>query len=143
MSTTTDTAKKRPGWIWAISIFMFVSAAWTLLSFYLIGSGVIPLTSEQQTYFHSLSTLDYGTAILGGLLNLSGATALFLLRKVALPLFGSAFVLNLLATVWNIVSKNWMEAIGTSGLIGTFIGMGILAAIVLYTRGLINRGVLT
>ena len=143
MTTTTDLPAKRPGWVWAISLLMFFSAAWTLLSFYLIGSGSIPLAPEQQAYFQSLSALDYATAIAGGLLNLSGATALFMLRKVALPLFGSAFVLNLLATIWNLVSKNWAEAIGTPGLVGAFIGMAMLGAICLYARNLIKRGVLT
>ena len=122
---------------------MFLSAVWTLLSFYLIGSGTIPLTPEQQTYFQSLTSLDYGFAILGGLLNLAGATALFLLRKAALPLFGAAFALNVAGTFWSMFGKNGFEAIGVSGLIGAFIGMAILGAIVLYTRNLISRGVLT
>jgi hypothetical protein len=143
MTANAAPSAKRPGWVWAISIFMFISAAWTLLSFYLIGSGTVPLTPEQKAYFDSLSTLDYGAAILGGLLNLSGATALFLMRKAAVPLFGSAFVLNLLSTIWNIAAKNWTEAIGASGLIGAAVGMTILGAIVLYARSLAKRGVLT
>lgn len=135
--------KKRPRWVWAISIFLFLSAGWTLLSFYLIGTGTIPLNAAQEAYFSSLAGLDYGLTILLGLANLFGAIALFLLRKVAFYLFVTAFGTNLLLTAWHTVTKGWVAAIGGAGLVGAIIGWGLIIAVCIYSWKLIQRGVLT
>lgn len=134
--------KKRPVLIWIISIFFVVSAGWALLSFYLVLSGAIPLELQQKEYFDSLSIFDYGYTIAIGLLNLTGAIALFMLRVIAFYVFSSALALNILATIWNIVSKGWLEAIGNSGLVGMLIGLGIAAGVCLYSFNLMKRGVL-
>jgi hypothetical protein len=114
--------KKRPGWVWAISIFFFFSAAYSLLSIYLVSSGKIPLQPAQKAYFDSLTFIDYGLTILLGLTNLTGAVLLFLLRKQAFYLFAVAFAANVLMTVWHIVSKGFIAAVSSVGLIGMLIG---------------------
>jgi hypothetical protein len=135
--------KKRPGWVWAISIFFFLSAGWTLLSLYLIDTGAIPLSAIQEAYFNSLTGADYGLTIFIGLANLLGAVALFLLRKLAFYLFVTAFGANLILTVWHMVTKGWVAAIGGAGLVGAVIGWVLLAAVCIYSWKLIQRGVLT
>ncbi len=138
-----ETKKKRPGWVWAISIFFFFSAGWTLLSFYLIYTGTVSLNPAQQAYFNNLTILDYSLTILMGFANLVGAISLFLLRKVALYLFVTALFANLLMTVWHIVFKGWAVAIGAPGLLGAIIGLGILVAVCFYSWRLTKSGVLT
>ncbi len=135
--------KKRPKWVWAITIYFFVSAGWTLLSFYLIGSGVIPLKPEQQAYFNALSTFDYAVTILAELANISGAVTIFLLRKMAFYLFTGALIANSLLLVWHVLSKGWVAAIGSDVLIGAMIGWGLVIAVCFYTWNLTKKGVLT
>lgn len=132
----------RPALVWVISIFYFVSAGWVLLSFALIFSGLIPLTDVQKTYFQAQTVFDYGsTALIGGA-NLVGAVLLFLLRRQAFPFFLTAFSFGLIQTLYQIVTKNWLGAIGGPGLVGAVIGWGISIAIIVYTWRLVSKGVL-
>lgn len=135
--------KKRPRWVWVISIFYFLSAGWTLLSFYLISAGLVPLNAAQEAYFATLATVDYGVTILMGLAAFTGAVALFFLRKVALYLFLTSFGVNILLTLWHVMSKGWVEAIGGAGLFGAMMGLGLMLAVCIYTWKLIQRGTLT
>ena len=135
--------KKRPILVWIITIFFLISAGWTLLAYLLIFSGSIQITSAQKTYFDSMSFFDYGYSIFIAIVNLSGAITLFILRKIAFYFFVTALSANILATIWNIIAKNYVEAIGTSGLIGMFIGLGIAASITYYSFSLKNKGILS
>jgi len=100
--------KKRPGWVWAISIFYFFSAAYTLLSFYLIYSGKIPLQPAQKAYFESLTIVDMGLTVLLGLSNLIGAVLLFCLRRQAFYFLAFPFAAGLVMTAWQILSKGFI-----------------------------------
>lgn len=139
---TEQLPRKRPGWVWVISIFFFFSAAWTLLSFYLIHTGTIPLNQQQRAYFEGLGAFDYSVTVLLGVANLMGAACLFLLRRAALYLFGAALVVNTLFTAWQILSTPWPDTIGSSGLTGAFIGWVLLVAVCLYVWRLSRKGVL-
>jgi hypothetical protein len=142
MEQANDSVRRRTGWIWAISIFYLLSAGWTILSFVLIYSGTISVNPAQRAYLESLSFSDLGITVLIGLLNLSGAIALFALNRKALNLFVAAFVASLLVAVWHAATKGWLEALGGSGFIGTVIGYGISVAVCLYTWKLTQRGAL-
>lgn len=133
---------KRPTLVWVISIFLFLSAAWTLFSFFLIFSGAVPLDAASQAYFASIGFFDW--LVTGAIfaLNLSAAIALFMLRKVAVNLFIGAFAINILSTVVTVFRTNWTEALGSSGLLGVLIGWGIALAIIFYARSLAQKGVL-
>lgn len=137
-----STQRKRPKLIWVITIFYFISAGWTLVSFALINSGVIPLNEAQTAYFKSQTILDILFTIVIGVLNFLGAIFLFLLRRSTFYLFLSAFVFGMLMTVYHIFFKNWLGAIGGPGLIGAIIGWAISIAIIIYVRKLINRDIL-
>lgn len=134
--------RKRPIWVWVISIFYFFSAGYTLLSFYLIHSGFVQLSPAQQAYFDNLSTLDYAITILSGSANFLAAIVLFLLKKQAYYLFLGAFCAGVILTILHSISKGWMEALGGSGLIGMLIGWGIAISVITYSKRLINRGIL-
>ena len=142
MDMGVDSVRRRTRWIWAISIFYLVSAGWTLLSFVLIYSGTISVNPAQRAYLDSLSGFDFGITVLIGLFNLSGAVALFILNRVAFKLFVTAFVASVAVALWHATTKEWLEALGGPGFIGTMIGYGISAAVCFYAWKLIKRGIL-
>ncbi len=142
MESNRNEKRKRPVWVWVISILFFLSAASTLFSYYLIASGKIPLSPTEKAYLESLTSVDITISILIGLINLIGAVNLFLLRKQAFYFFLSAFILNVAVTVWQILNKGFVEAMQASGLIGMLIGWGILVVVCVYTKKLEKSGIL-
>ena len=137
----TITKRRRPGWVWVICIFFFVSAGWTVLSYAMILGGVVPLNDAQRQYFTSLSLFDYASTLVVAVLNLSGAVLLFMLRRQAYYLFVSAFALGLLLVIYQILARHWLSAI-MPGFVGVVIGWFISIRIITYARGLMKRGVL-
>jgi hypothetical protein len=134
--------RKRPILVWLISLFILLSAIWTLLSFYLILTGAIPLDPAQKAYFDRLTLIDHVSTIIPGLLNMSAAVALFLLRRIALYLFLSASGLSFVLAAWHATAKGWVEALGGAGLIGALIGYVLMIAVLIYTWRLSKKGVL-
>jgi len=49
----------RPKLVWATTIFYVISVPFTLLSFYSVLTGQVPLSPAMQAYFDSLSAFDY------------------------------------------------------------------------------------
>ncbi len=133
---------RRPALVWVISIFYFLSAGWVLLSFSLIYSGAIPLNEAQKAYFQSQTVFDHGSTIVIGASNLVGAILLFLLRKQAFHFFVAAFSVGLALTLYQIVAKNWLGAIGGPGLVGAVISWAISVAIIIYSKRLTARKIL-
>jgi hypothetical protein len=134
--------RQRPVLVWVIAIFYWLSAGWTMLSFALIFSGLIPLNDAQKTYFDSQTLFDYGSTFLVGTANILGAIALFSLKRSAFPLFASAFGIGISLVIYQIFAKNWLEAVGGPGLVGAIIGWGISISIIIYSKRLITRGLL-
>jgi hypothetical protein len=142
MEGAPASGRRRTGWIWVISIFYTLSVGWTLLSFYLILSGSIPIPAAQQAYFEALSSADIILTILIGLANFSGAIALFLLRRVAFHLFVAAFATTILLSLWHAATKGWVQALSGAGLVGVIIGYGISAVVCVYSWKLMKKGTL-
>lgn len=139
--------KNRPVWVWVISIFIIISAGWTLLSPHIlimkIGGVPLNLNPLRQAYFGDLIIVDDRLSLLVAPANLIGAIALFLLRKVAVYFFASALFANLSLTVWNALTKGWTGAIDGPGFVGAIIGWALLTAICFYCWKLSKAGVLT
>lgn len=103
MATATTEARprpRRPVGVWVISIFYVISAGWTLLSFVLVLTGTITLNEAQRVYFASLGIVDWLLSLGIGVLGITAAVSLFLLRRVTVPLFATALVLNIVLTVF-------------------------------------------
>jgi hypothetical protein len=142
VSDEQQVERKRPIWVWLLSLFFLLSAIWTLLSFYMIWSGAIPLGPTQQAYFDRLTPIDYALTIVIGLLNLSAAIALFLLRKIARDLFLASLGLSLILVAWQAATKGWVEALGGAGFVGVLIGYILLIVVCIYAWHLRKKGVL-
>ena len=134
--------RSRPGWVWAIAIWFGVGALITLLSLSLAASGAIHMNAAQSAYFAGLTATDYAMSILIGSLNLVGAIFIALLRRAALYLFCISLVLNVLMTIWHTVAKGFIAAFGDSAVVGMILAIGLLCAVCLYSRRLIDRGIL-
>lgn len=142
MEPTSNVENKRPKIVWVIFLWYILSPCFTIVSFVMINSGFIPVTPAQSAYFNSLTGFDYAMTVVVVLLTIAGAVAIFLLRKVSFHLFVTALVLSVLATLWNVISKGALAALGSTGFVGVLIGFGILAAVCWYALELRNRGVL-
>lgn len=135
---------KRPKLVWAITGIYVLSVGGTLLSFFLIPTGLISFDPAMQTYFDSLSTFDYVQSLLAGAINLAGAISLFRLCKSAVWLFAVALGLNGFLTLSHMLTTNWMEAMAETGGMGSlFLGWLIGLGIVVFALRLRQKGVLT
>lgn len=134
---------KRPVWVWLISTFFFISAFWTLLSFYLINFDFITVPIETKQYLNSFTFQDYFITIVIGFINILAAIYLLLLKKVSFYLFCSSLIINTFFTFLHVINKGFLKALSSGGLIGTIIGYGILIGVCLYSRKLIKSNVLT
>jgi len=131
---------KRPVWVWVITILYTFSFGFTLLSLWIVLSGALPMTPANEEYFAGLGPLDYITSLGLGLLTLTGAALLFLMRKAAVLLFVASLALNLGLTLVHALTKNWAQAMGGSGLVGASVGWVILGAVTSYSWRLRQAG---
>lgn len=143
MTNEPESPKRRPKGVWVILVFYVLSAGWTLFSLALIFGGAITITPAQEAYFVSLSAVDRFFSAAIGVIGLTAAVCLFLLRRVAVVMFSVALALNVAFTAVHAMRTNWTEALGGAGLIGALIGWLILIAVIVYARGLVRRGVLS
>ena len=142
MDAVTQPSAKRPKLVWVVFLFYLFSAAYTALSFFLIFSGAISVTTEQAAYFRNLSMLDWAITALTTTLNLVAAVSLFLLRKIAFYLFAASLVLGFLQTLVHAITTNFVAALGGPGAIGVLIGYAISIAVCTYAWRLKARGAL-
>ena len=143
MDAVVQLSGKRPKFVWAVFLFYILSVGYTVLSFALVYSGAISVTPEQGAYLRNLSTFDWVITVLTGALNVAGAIAMFLLRKIAFYLFSAAFVLVILQTLVHAITTNFLAALGGPGAVGALIGYGISLAVCIYAWRLRARGVLS
>lgn len=135
--------RRRPGLVWVVFLWYVFSAGYTLLSFALIFAGRVPLTAEASRYLSSLSPLDYTVTVLALLLNLSGAAALLVLRRVAPYLFIAALTLNVALVGLHALTKGLVSALGAGGPVGLVLGYGVSVLVCIYAWRLHTRGALT
>ena len=132
--------KKRPVLVWVFSIYFFLTVGFWLLTYFLVYVGIQPMTRAVYEYFGNFTALDYSVFILIGLAQFTGAVALFLLRKIALPIFVTELVVISFYTVWY---QDTTIAISKQGLMEIYIGYGLLIAVCIYSWKLKEEGILT
>ena len=133
----------KPIGVWIVSAFYVLSAGNTLLSFALLFGGVIKITAAEEAYFTSLTGVDWFFSLAIGVISMSAAVCLFLLRRVAVALFSVALVLNLALSAFHVMRTNWIEVLGGAGLVGVLGGWLVLVAVIVYARRLAKRGLLS
>lgn len=118
---------KRPRWVWVISLYYAAMFVLSYVFLYLVVTRSIPVPSDVR----ALTEIEWLVLVVQSFIALSGAIALFCLRKQAYYLFTTGFVIGLGWILWRSLSV--MAAAG----------MLILAAVCLYTRSLHKQGQLT
>ena len=131
----------RPVLVWIISGYYCVSMIFAALSLWVVHAGILPLPPAQRSYFESLTWVDYGSSYLVMVINLAGAVALFFLRRMAMYLFALGLVVAIALLTYQIVAKNYLQAMGPA-LPGAIVGWAIPVAIIIYARRLTQKGVL-
>jgi len=134
---------KRPISVWVISIFYTLSFGFSLISVLLTLTGIIPINQAQQNYYASLGVVDYITTIIITILGLSATITLFMLRRIAVTLFGMMLCIDIVLTVIQIFGTNYLAAIGGPGFVGTIISYIILFFIFIYSKNLAKKHILT
>jgi len=134
--------ERRPRLVWAVFLWYLFSAGYTLLSFWLIYSGSIRVSPEAAAYLTNLSPFDQAFTVLLMLLNLGGAVALVMLRKVAFQLFATALALSLLLTIIHAFARGFVAALGGAGAVGLILGYGVGIVVCIYAWKLRASGVL-
>jgi hypothetical protein len=151
MNTNTQTSARqgRPAWVIAICLYYVFIALWGLGNWLQISFGISSLPEEHQAMLRNQSPAAVAFALLLWFLNLAAALWLWLLRKRALELFVSAFVLSLAHTTWQVVmggplgklfEQGTLQAV--IGFVSLTMGFGISLAICLYVWKLRRTGIL-
>jgi hypothetical protein len=137
-------ARKRPGWVWAISIFYAISFVVLVLSMYLVFSGAIPMTPQLKADLGRMTAFDYIVIIVQPLLSVSAAVALFLLRRQATYLFWSSLAVAVASAVWQMALRSGTTAFNSrpGASTGGLIGFGIQLAVCFYVENLRIQGTL-
>ena len=135
-------SRRRPAGVWVVSVYYFFSAGYTLVKFTLARSGLVELDPLQKSYFASLSPGDYLLVVVSACLMLSGAIFLFLMRRIAFPLFCAALALSASITVWNILTRHLTSKAAIGSLIGAGVAWTIMLLVCIYTARLRAQGVL-
>jgi hypothetical protein len=143
-------SKQRPVWVWLIFVFYVVSAGWGLVLQCLVFFGLYTLPPEQQALVGNMSAVARLFAVGAGILNLVAATSLWLLRRVAFPLFSLVLVLGIGTTVKQALPGGMYNRMFSQGpvmaaitLVSVSFGVLIIVAIWLYVLRLRRQGVLT
>lgn len=131
-SQGTRPRRRRPVLVWVVFLWYLVTSGYTLVSFWMIYSGFLPVSPEVAAYLSTQSALDHAGTVVLLLLNLAGAVALVMLRKVAFPLCATALTLSLLLTIKGALSKGFVAALGGAGAVGLVVGCGIGIAVCIY-----------
>lgn len=143
MTNKFESPKRRPLGVWLVFAFYVLAVIWTLLSFTLIFGGAITVAPEQKAYFESLTAFDWILSLAIGVIGVSAAVCLFLLRRVAIVLLSVALALNVAAIAVGIFWSNWAESLSSAGLVGALLGLVIDVAVILYAHRLAMREVLS
>ena len=125
--------QRRPTLIWVITVHNLLAIAFVLFALVAYFQGWVDPGDLAERAYMSHPLRLAGTAV-HLMLILAGTFSLFAKRRIAFPLFLTAFAIN---ATWNLLDP----APGTSVSI-TIIAQSINLAVCVYTYWLLNRGVL-
>jgi hypothetical protein len=110
---------------------------WVICAIYVLAVGATLMAAQQAYVASSLTGLDWMFTLAIGVVLLSAAVSLFLLRRIAVALFSAALVLSLALTAFQVFRR--IEGAGR----GALYGWVLLVAVIVYARRLAKRGVLS
>mgnify|MGYP001820639095 FL=1 len=132
--------KKRPVWVWIISVFTFLTAGITLLA--ILAAAMLPI-NEVETDVAPATLFDYVAALVFSLAAVVAAIYLLRLRKAAFYWFTVPFVASVLLSFWDAMTTGVAESMIGQDVVGYAVfGAVIGLAICVYCWRLIKKGIL-
>jgi hypothetical protein len=137
-------ARKRPGWVWIISLFYALGFLALVRIILMIASGALPVNAQFKQYIANLGTFGFFMLIFQPLVSLTAAVALFMLRKEATTLFWLLLGFAVISNLWAFAMKSGITGGHAKpvSLTGAVIGIGIQLIVCLYARQLKVQGTL-
>lgn len=136
--------KKRPGWVWIISLFYALGFLALVRFIFMFVWGTLPVTAQLREYLAGLGTFGLFMGIMQPLTSVSAAAALFLLRKEATYLFWLSLSFGIVSGVWTYAIKSGVAGAhtGTASSTGALIGIAIQLGVCFYVQQLKLQGTL-
>jgi hypothetical protein len=134
--------RQRPIWIWIIVLFYGCGAISQLVTHTMMLTQAMPIPTELTGYLESWTVFDKVIPYILSLLLLVTLVYMFLLRKVAVSLFGIYVGLAFLATVQQAITTNWLASYGMIGVVSAGFGLFLSGLSILYLIRLKTRHVL-
>ena len=136
-------ARRRPVWVWVISLYYALSGFSTVVTLPLTFSAPLGVDDTQRAYFESLGPLDFVATVVGSLLAMAFAWSFFRLRARAVPLLIVLEAYTAAFTARAALTSGWIEVVGTLGIATMTVGFLLWLAVLFYALALRRRGVLT
>ena len=140
-------SKKAPMHLWIVGV---LSLLWNAMGAYDYlmsktqnAAYMAAFTPEQLEFFYGFPawlTAFWALAVWGSLL---GSVLLLMRNRYAFPVFAVGFVCMAVTAFHNFVLSNGLEIMGTGGAIFSAVIFVIAAALVWYSRDLVQKGVLS
>ncbi len=145
-TTLSESPKSRPTLVWVISAYVLLAAVWGLWTNLqlLYGHSQAP-SSPVLDILKNRSPLLWTLAFAGGLVSLTAAIALLMLKRSALYLFVVSTVLGTVGT-WSVMTAPALVALMGGRLfafVGAGFGVAVSVAVCIYVYRLGRRGILT
>lgn len=135
------TGPRRPGWVWAISVFLAFGVVFGTLGSVVAMTGMGgPETAAATQHF---VPLDHAVGLLNIAISAVGAVQFFRLRRQALALFVTAFALGLLYFSGSMLLRpSYREMFDAAAILSMAVGWLVNVAIIAYAWKLRRRGIL-
>ena len=136
---------KRPLGVWLICAYF----AWTTMNA-LVGVSYAFLSQDPDAawgrdYYLSMNGWQVTYVVFSAFIAISAAVSLFLMRRIAAPLFTGVFALGIVSAIWQVrsgwIADRGIEELGRQGVwIALGVGVALMAAIVAYVWWLLSKG---
>jgi hypothetical protein len=128
--------------VWVIFLLIVIGVIFQFGSIILLFSGALPIPPEAMAELNVVSSEEIAVDLLVGLYSLVAGIALFMMRRIALPLFLASIPIAIAQYAWTIHLHGWDMIMGNGGmLVMVFVfGVGILICFYIWT--LDRRGAL-
>jgi hypothetical protein len=134
---------KRPLGVWLVTVYAVLNVLVTAAGLYILVSGGL---SEQSGLLSNFDSTDYAISLVSHVFIALGGISIFMLRKIALPMFLAGAVFNLVQTVLHVVTQRFMAGVGGPSLLAwieLLLAWAIILAVIAYTARLSRDGVLS
>lgn len=118
--------------VWVIFLLSVISAILEASAIFYLYSGAFQLPPQIVAYAAATPTEQVLSSLFADLFLLAPAIALFLMRRIALPLFIIAFVVELMQYSLEIYLRGWDTAMAEHGIVVALISIGLSILVCFY-----------